>query len=56
MDCCESNDDTEILDTHNDNDADKKHSCGCCGTSGCGIKMWIVMAIVVAVIWYLTQS
>ena len=61
MDCCESNDDKEMLDTHNDdndsNAVDKKQcGCGCGGTSGCGIKMFIVMAIVVAVIWYLTRS
>ncbi len=57
MGCCESNDDTEMLDTHNDdNAADKKQYGGCCGTSGCGIKMWIMMAIVVAVIWYFAQS
>ena len=59
MGCCESNDDTEMLDAHNAgnaNAADKKQRGGCCGTSGCGIKMWIVMAIVVAVILYITRS
>ena len=49
MDCCKP----ENID---DNET-KEHHGSCCGggISGCGMKMWIVMGIVIAAIWYFSQ-
>ena len=46
MDCCKPKDDCDI----------DENSGGCCGSSsGCGLKMWIMMGIVIVAIWYFRQ-
>lgn len=47
MDCCKPKDDCEI----------EENDGGCCGggTSGCGLKMWIMIGIIIVAIWYFRQ-
>ena len=48
MDCCKPED---------DNEKEGHHGGGCCGggTSGCGLKMWIMIGIIIVAIWYFRQ-